>query len=442
VPTVNGNLSFRHIGEASHPTRSVYANVSTAQRRIIVAFQKRPLSDVLYKTIIHRLRGIEGDFYFILAAVSNGPLGASSKITGSVFIFKSKADWKAGGKDLCRRSIGQLNMLRLRRDSNRDGEIQSCYDTLINIMRTSSDICIPVSLERTGFVYFGEPKFTEIDLQSASEAYVGTELGYDLNRSISDQSYFFLRDLSHVHQHHGKTSDTILVLQDRRDVSDDELRKNIVYSLQHHVIRAKRIDDSFSLARAMGVMAYCRSFISICGTTNPKSAGLPLYNDDSAIRSIEAKLHEISALEVSRTRRATTGTGLLAIAAIIITAFAIFVQPLVTDEGFPRLRAIAGELANNLLLLLIIFTVILIVGCVKVLPSIKKPNGMWSYYYYEFLLDSLELANARRWWSVLIITLAFLFLASVTVYFGMPAFADLKARFPEIVRLFSFFSFF
>jgi hypothetical protein len=54
IPTANGRLSFRHIGEAKHPTPSKYANVATKSDRIIVAYQRRNLSDSVFRTITDR----------------------------------------------------------------------------------------------------------------------------------------------------------------------------------------------------------------------------------------------------------------------------------------------------------------------------------------------------------------------------------------------------
>src|SRR5262249_50678624 len=72
VPTANGRLSFRHVGESKNPTESVYANVGTEAERLVLAYQRRDLSDALFQTVINFICNIEGSFWFALAIKSIG----------------------------------------------------------------------------------------------------------------------------------------------------------------------------------------------------------------------------------------------------------------------------------------------------------------------------------------------------------------------------------
>ena len=94
IPTANGRLSFRHIGETTHPSECIYANVATDDRRFILAYQYRQLSDVLFRSVIEYLCNISGDFWFSIAARSIGAPGEADQIEGSIFIYKSKDDWR------------------------------------------------------------------------------------------------------------------------------------------------------------------------------------------------------------------------------------------------------------------------------------------------------------------------------------------------------------
>src|SRR5690349_21101683 len=70
IPTANGRLSFRHIGETRHPTPSKYANVATTRDRIVLAYQRRNLSDSVFRTITDRVSSRSGDFWFAVSARS------------------------------------------------------------------------------------------------------------------------------------------------------------------------------------------------------------------------------------------------------------------------------------------------------------------------------------------------------------------------------------
>lgn len=88
VPTANGRLSFRHIGDTDYPERTSYANrVDPHDIRYILVRQRRDLSDAMLPQITGVLTNRSGSFDFILSARSNLPTSSdAAEIVGEVFI--------------------------------------------------------------------------------------------------------------------------------------------------------------------------------------------------------------------------------------------------------------------------------------------------------------------------------------------------------------------
>jgi hypothetical protein len=262
IPTANGHLSFRHIGESQHPTESVYTNLTVNRRRLILGFQRRPLSDVLFKTVLHYIYKINGDFWFAIAASSEGVPGDTEEITGSVYIYKTEKDWKVSN-NLARNAIAVMNNNRLSMRADRTALLETTFSESETAIKRAADIKIDFWLNRSGEIFLAKPDFQDPDLERASQNYA-VDLGHDLSLWMANQTYFFLRDISHGHQHHIPSADTIIILQDRVQGDKITWRRNIIYSLQHYIIRAKRGADAKSLAQAAGVLSYCMSFEALC----------------------------------------------------------------------------------------------------------------------------------------------------------------------------------
>jgi hypothetical protein len=128
VPCVNGRLSFRHIGEARYPTEARYANVTIDTQRLILVYQHRPLSDVLFQAIFHPLFNIQGSFYFALSGGSVGTPGNTDEIQGKIYIYKSKAEWRAKGKVSIRPRVNVINDLALSLDADRNAKIHFLHN--------------------------------------------------------------------------------------------------------------------------------------------------------------------------------------------------------------------------------------------------------------------------------------------------------------------------
>lgn len=434
VPTVNGRLSFRHVGESRNPTESRYANVTTDTTRLILAFQHRPLSDVFFQRLLHPLLHLEGNFYFAAAAQSSGIPGETEEIHGTIFIFKSKADWKALGRPSIRPHYIDLNDLNNSNHPYRATRIVALYSDSKTRLNAGADISIQFHLFRTGEVFFAAPTYKDTQLRDDSRLYASSH-GQDFDKWVADQTYFFLRDITHIHQHHAPSSDTVLILQYRQD-DDVRWRRNIVYSLNHCIIRSKRLADAGSLFQAMGMVAYCQAFKAICEERlQGKIPGLPLFNDNTLLTSLRARADErifqvsdraIDA-QIRISRAANWRVFALTFSALIIAFVIMFVQPTIDSGAEPKLLEISKFISHNLFTILasLVLALLFVWALTQSNWQVRTSTGR----------DILEFSNVRRVLFISIYLLGGIGIISLTYFLAEPAVADMKKMLHAFWRL-------
>jgi hypothetical protein len=348
IPSVNGRLSFRHIGESRHPSESIYSNVTTPDKRYILAFQERRLSDQLFQFITHLFYGTEDHFYFVFCAETVDPADRAEEIKGTVYIYKSRADWSDRASDDISTAISVLNDARLATDDDRDEKIVQYYAAGQELLEATSDIEIDFILWRTGEIFFQLPSFREESLKSSSIKYAESQR-QDFPKWIADQAYFFIRDISHRHQHHAPDSDTILILQRH----DDEVkwRANILFSLHHYIIRAKRSPDTRSLYRCVGVLGYAASFRVTCDRYLDEPTAIPPFNEEQLLQSLNARIGELvqhTAEEgIVATLRLSKRTAAFALLAIVVAIVIMFAQPQIESGQVPQLKLLSQFAGRN-----------------------------------------------------------------------------------------------
>jgi len=316
-----------------------------------VAYQYRPLSDILFPRTIRLFRDIGGDFWFTLTAKaptnSGGSTPATDCVHGKVHIFKSDNDWNAFALHQMKAIIQELGDCRF--DPSCMATRAACaFNRATTLVEKCADIHIEFHLYRDGEVYFCSPSFANQDFRDRSENFAATT-GHNITKWIADQCYFFLRDLTHTHQHHEPSSDTILILQERGD-DDVQWRNNIIYSLHYAIIRFKRYADSKYTLRATGILGYCKSFMACCERKASKTniATLAEFNCNDLLLSLHAKSQESSADEQTRSNSTASTfakvnawrTYTLAIAAILITILPVFVSPRIPAEDKEPFRVL------------------------------------------------------------------------------------------------------
>ena len=244
-------MSYRHIGEARHPTETAYANVPASRCRFILAHQYRPLSDALFQYLpLPQWLRAYGDFHFVACANTTGRPEDESEVAGVIYIFKSHSDWEDKAKEQVITAVNAMHDTQSATDNDRDDRLERLFQSAQNAAASSADLSTEFHLCRSGEVFFGIPKYLDLRLKTASDSYAQEE-GHDFTLAVANQAYSFLRDIAHTHQHHDPKADTILILQNR---GTDPLRwrTNIIYSLHYYIVRLKRHGKKAELIRAMG----------------------------------------------------------------------------------------------------------------------------------------------------------------------------------------------
>jgi hypothetical protein len=431
VPTANGRLSFRHVGESRNPTESRNANLACKTRRIILAYQRRPLSDALFSHVVHFVCGMEGSFWFVLTAESIGVPGDTDELTGKIYIYKSKSNWRGVGEPIVRQRLIDLSKLANSLAVDREDAANRLFDEVVDGLEKTADIEVNYHLFRTGEIYIGKPIFIDPHLRSASLNFAETTSGLDFNKWMADQAYFFLRDITHVHQHHSPSSDTILILQNRDDEEDFTWRRRIIFALNHYIIRSKRFPDSTSLFQASGVLAYCESFQAICMESTDNKFTVPRFNNEALRQSINSRVSEITTRATEKfaessiriTKAANTRIFALTFAAIVTALIVMLVQPMIDTGKYPKLHNLAEALVENARG---VFG-FLILGLVVI----------WAYTSRDWQVrtrfgrDVLETSNYRRIYFALAFVAAAALVIWASFYLGASALADLWETFKD-----------
>lgn len=339
IPTANGRLSFRHVGDATYPSICKYTNFVDANRvRCVAGYQRRGLSDLLFKRVTAKLFHRTGDFWFTVACRSVAEAGDVVKLDalrGEICIFKSKWDWKTFyANEKPHELIKEINAQRLL--GNYDSAA-SRFERFAIVTAYASDIVVSFELRRDGVIRISNPVFKDSILVANSEKYSRNEIGVQFLPWISNQAYFFMRDICHSHQHHSPSEDTILILQEADDDRRD-WRNSVIYSLQHYIIKLRRRTEVEDLHRALGILAYAHAFKGICAVVAKKGdAKLQPFQFDAIAGSIKARIDELDAgfklfaqdRSWAISKSASYRGALIGVTAVICSIFITFMQPYV-----------------------------------------------------------------------------------------------------------------
>jgi hypothetical protein len=118
---------------------------------------------------------------------------------------------------------------------------------------------------------------------------------------LASQAFFFLKDITHRHQHHEPARDTIVDLY--HWINNDETcwQRATYYSLIRSIIAQKRQKLGPTVGSALGILAYAGSFKRLvhdqaCG----EDFRLPEYNHDSLRASLEAQQNVLTNKDMSK----------------------------------------------------------------------------------------------------------------------------------------------
>lgn len=388
VPTVNGRLSFKLIGETRYPTEPEYVNSGDDTHLYVVALQSRQLSDVLFEALLGPLLGYSGDFECILSArARKAPSSPDSKLIGKIFLFHRKTFGDSGAKGLFEASIRSMRHLD---PGAGNPSLKPQYISLNKELGTRCDLSLDIVLNRDGVVAISHICWNNRTLEQNTTDHAVT-IDFDLEHGIADQMYFFVRDLTHQHQHHGSDADTIITTQRQTKPDDMAWSLAIMYSLYYHIITVKRKENPTEHVRALGILAYLQSYKTIIKRRSASvnsNFSLPEFDDPSTKESIKATKDYID-LKLSEQKRNSDNQKafLLWVVATIFTVVNFTVG--FADKSLqpsPIVLAIANFLKTNAYVLPLLALLALIYF---VSNLITKPR-------YDFKRDVVRLSIANR----------------------------------------------
>ncbi|NBC33813.1 MAG: hypothetical protein GVY13_14160 [Alphaproteobacteria bacterium] len=290
IPTVTGRLSFDLIGQTSHPTHAESANISDRECRNIFVFQdrERVTRDAVLALPFRHFFNSEGVKWFVMLAKGTSENQRPIEfIEGKVFFIediskqvsnplyctdkssKLNINFHAKEYDSLKNIFRSYQALLNGWVTNR--EIRSCqlslgelYDDVLNdLTRKLQGLCLwetDFRLDRTGEL--------KLELDSNKRGACIIPLAEPFNEniiSLASQSFYFLKDVSHTHQHHHETTDTLLDVYREGDEEKEIWKYFTLRALYRTTLQLKRNKDVCDYARARGVLAYARAFIQTFG---------------------------------------------------------------------------------------------------------------------------------------------------------------------------------
>jgi hypothetical protein len=238
VPTVTGNLSFTTLGNGSFPSRCSRLDTSKS----FVIYQKRDLLDVLVpfaddievakffrEKIANWILRISGQFSFVMVAT---PDEATQCCRGEIYIVAHATNNKA---------LHRSQKL-LRDSAGTDEDLAEFVSEVVKLCCYEAKF----ELQRQG----------RLKISSSEQGQDSTVVEYIL----VNQSFFFVKDISHGHQHHDPRHDAITQMTADTDASGLAWIRETQQALYRSIIRYKRFRNEKALFRASGILAYTQSF--------------------------------------------------------------------------------------------------------------------------------------------------------------------------------------
>lgn len=309
TPVVGQRLSFSIVGETEYPSPSICVNVADETDRFLVVYQKRylsdrpipfPIPDTVKNFFTKLLFSTDGMFWFVcIANAHNGLNNSSSEMSGKIFIYADKNLWRHGIEPHIKKAQDVLSRFQYRRDETLSEYVQKSVDEHLHTPKSDYLYCVDFTLQRDGIATL--TKIGNDELLSTGTLYKDYKenLLSDSNKieEMVKQSYFFLKDLAHTHQHHHYRTDTITDLIPYHD-NDVNWMGSTLRGLYKKVLEYKRVIDKKDgiYHASQGILAYTDSFRQIAKShlSDSEYKTLPLRNHENIRQSIQASQAQCS----------------------------------------------------------------------------------------------------------------------------------------------------
>ncbi|ERP87279.1 hypothetical protein Q669_10975 [Labrenzia sp. C1B10] len=286
IPTVSGRLAFSEFGNLDYPTKAAKWSYADKTERCVICVQKRYLSDItipilsyspeILDFIDNYLFGKTGKMW--MCATASYDMRENS-LTGIVGIFGKKI-WRRYKRTL-EESGDKLN-----NTTSKDDEPWRYLEAVNSLNLSHAFATAEYKVLRNGKIFIGSIKSGEKSNIEWSE---------ETEENIASQVYFFLKDCLHRHQHHSKTTDSILSIykiDPKKSIGrqEKEWKLDVLYTLYRKVINRRRNGSLVDLSESMGVLSYASSFYNIFKKELEGFEEKSVYNRTELIESLKASI--------------------------------------------------------------------------------------------------------------------------------------------------------
>lgn len=328
IPNVAGRLSFSHIGSTNFPTRCLKNNQGNGFGRRLAVAQRRKLNDWLLPDWYFKfLYGFSSDWIFVFIGEScPDRFDQIARMQGELFVIE-KCTWEliadhdgyVSLKDYfvgeffpwVKERISELPSGRIPEKSAQHIREHSLFSYIVKIRRSGVLWMLPNHIA-------SDIHFSEGYIQSEQPP-SGNDVAY-----VANQAFFFLKDISHKHQHHHQSSDTITELG-RLDKRHSWIAQTH-YRIHRKIIELRRSSNPRKLYNASGILAYLNALKSAVNfTAVTKHRGPLTYNHAEIEQSLK------SSLEVMKWKQAQLNIIKTALPALSLAALGVMGY----EEGSP-----------------------------------------------------------------------------------------------------------
>lgn len=263
IPNVAGRLSFSHIGASKFPRPCDRENTGNHLGRRLVVAQTRVLADwLLPNWYFNFLYGYAAQWVFVLVGTTCAdPADQIGRVEGELLIFQRKS-WEAlhEGPDkqlFTPKEIFEGELKTWAREPRINLARDSLPEDALQRLRPLSLFVWSVGIRRSGISWLRLIS-AACNLAFADD-YTGTDRPPNEEdiRYIANQSFFFLKDIGHKHQHHPPGSDTIT------EVGEIDARNTWLidthYRIHRKIVEMRRSRDPKVLYMALGMLSYLSS---------------------------------------------------------------------------------------------------------------------------------------------------------------------------------------
>ncbi len=343
IPTVSGRLSYSHIGESRWPTKCVRTNyIGDSNYSQAIFFQARYCDDFVVPFLPRRwgwLRNkvvscihwqkykktLSGQHFFVgvvdRVIDQDKPL---DRLKGRIFPVLDIKVRQTSGRKIASDIKSKIAYIEDIETEMSGASLSALVDSIKDTVDNVCPVVIEFTLCRNGIV--------ELTPRANSDMQVSESKLKD----YAEQAFFFLRDISHNHQHHESDSDTIV----RVHGENDDYRKKIYFDLFRYIIRFKRTRSPENIMRASGLLAYANSFKNINKDENNFPNDYQIENLKMSLDAAHVDIEYRTQRRNSRTSFALTASFSFFGALLALTALSQFAKDPIKDTIVPDLKII------------------------------------------------------------------------------------------------------